>query len=66
MGHFGVLWKRKQKVIVLLRPPSSDLVTDAQGHTPQGNILWIQGRSRGQPIHVIIQAISKIILELPY
>ncbi len=21
----------------------SDLVTDAKGHTPQGNILWIQG-----------------------
>ncbi len=29
--------------VVLLRPPSSDLVTDSQGHTPQGNILWIQG-----------------------
>ena len=29
--------------VVLLRPPSSDLVTDSQEHTPQGNILWIQG-----------------------
>ncbi len=43
--------------VVLIRPPSSDLVIDAQGHTPQGNILWIQGL-----IHGIQQPSIQVVL----
>ncbi len=40
---------------VTYRTPSSDRVTDAQGHTPQGNILWIKGLMWKQQLFVFLK-----------